>query len=95
MFIREPSLPQTDLVYQMVPRDCAFAIASNPRGGFKNRLVARLTRCKPRRGKRAKKPEVYPLRYAEDFFAEFDEVAACISSAAADDIFETTSERSC
>jgi hypothetical protein len=34
---------------------------------------------------------VYPLRYTEDFFAKFDEVAARISSTGAEDIFETGS----
>lgn len=29
-----------------------------------------------RRGMRAKKPQLYPLRYSEDFFAKHDEVAA-------------------
>jgi hypothetical protein len=48
-----------------------------------------LTRCEGRRGKGAKKPEVYPLRYTEDFFEEFDEVAARISATGAEDIFET------
>jgi hypothetical protein len=35
---------------------------------------------------------VYPLRYTEDFFAEFDEVAARISPTGAEDIFETGSK---
>jgi hypothetical protein len=34
---------------------------------------------------------VYPLRYTEDFFAKFDEVAARISSTGAEDIFKTGS----
>ena len=34
---------------------------------------------------------MYPLRYTEDFFAKFDEVAARISSTAAEDTFETSS----
>ncbi|MFN5062385.1 MAG: DHH family phosphoesterase, partial [Pseudomonadota bacterium] len=61
------------------------------RTGLRNSLVARLKRCEARRGKRAKKPEVYPLRYTEDFFAKFDEVAARISSTGAEDISETGS----
>jgi hypothetical protein len=47
-----------------------------------------MRRCSARRGKQAEKPEAYPLRYTEDFFAMFDEVAAGISSSAAEDIFE-------
>ncbi len=61
------------------------------RTGLKRSFVARSARCEARRGKRAKKPEVYPLRYTEDFFAKFDEVAARISSTAAEDTFETSS----
>jgi hypothetical protein len=61
------------------------------RTGLKNSFVARLKRCEARRGKRGKKPEVYPLRYTEDFFAKFDEVAARISSTGAEDTFETGS----
>jgi hypothetical protein len=34
---------------------------------------------------------VYPLRYTEDFFTKFDEVAARISSTGAEDTFETGS----
>jgi Flp pilus assembly protein TadG len=63
------------------------------RTGLKNSFVARLKRCEARRGKRGKKPEVYPLRYTEDFFTKFDEVAARISSTAAEDIFETGSTK--
>jgi hypothetical protein len=63
------------------------------RTGLKNSFVARLKRCEARRGKRAKKPEVYPLRYTEDFFAKFNEVAARISSTGAEDIFETGSSK--
>jgi TolB protein len=47
-----------------------------------------MRRCSARRGKRAEKPEAYPLRYTGDFFAMFDEVAAGISSSAVGDIFE-------
>ena len=63
----------------------------DPRTGLTNSFVARLTRCEARRGKRAKKPEVYPLRYTEDFFAEFDEGAARISPTGAKAIFEAGS----
>jgi hypothetical protein len=62
------------------------------RTGLKSSFVARLARCEARRGKRAKQPEVYPLRYTEDFFAKFDEVAARISSTEAEDTFETSSK---
>lgn len=54
------------------------------RSDFKNRFVARLMRAG--HGKRTKKPQAYPPSHAGDFFAKFDEVAACILSAAADDI---------
>jgi hypothetical protein len=37
-----------------------------------------------------KKPEAYPLRYTEDFFAKFDEVVDRISSTAVEDTFETS-----
>jgi len=47
-------------------------------------------RCQARRGKPAEKRELYPPGYTEDFFAKFDEIGACISLAAAEDIFETT-----
>ena len=38
-----------------------------------------------------KKPQVYPLKYAQNSFASFDEVSAYISPAAAEDISESTS----
>ncbi len=53
--------------------------------------MARLARCEARHGKRAKKPEAYPPRHTEDFFAKFDEVAARTSSILAEDIYETSS----
>jgi hypothetical protein len=64
------------------------------RTGLKSSFVARLARCEARRGKRAKQPEVYPLRYTEDCCAKFDEVAARISSTEAEDTFETSSSHS-
>jgi regulator of protease activity HflC (stomatin/prohibitin superfamily) len=61
------------------------------RTGLKSGFVARLARCEARGGKRAKQPEVYPLRYTQGFFAKFDEVPARISSTEAEDTFETSS----
>ena len=59
--------------------------------GLKSSFVARLARCAAKRGKRAKKPAAYPLRYSEDFFVKCDEVAVRISSTAAEDTFEISS----
>ncbi len=65
------------------------------RAGFKNNLVASLLRWGASQAvlqeRRAKKPEVYPLRYTEDFFAKATAGAAPRSASAAEGIFETSS----
>ena len=40
------------------------------------------------RGSRAEKPEVYPLRYTEDFSVKADEGVAPISASVAEQTFE-------
>jgi hypothetical protein len=43
--------------------------------------------------KKSEKPEVCPLRYTQTFLVKFDEVAAPISSTAAEDTFEASSRK--
>jgi hypothetical protein len=88
---KPPSAAEPPSVLPCPPIQPASAVNVVVRIRTRTSFVARLKGYEARRGKRAKKPQVYPLRYTEDFFAKFDEVAARISSTGAEDIFETGS----